>query len=204
VAGQLTRRCKAGDVPDLSRDCVPEHPGNPRDGGQKQHVAVLGAERFELPFESRDLAVELVDQLEARCDRPRTWEDLLVPELQLVAGTAWLFSREQFDKRAGAGASHTVPGGVRVGTVDKFQGREAPVVLISLASSSSEDAPRGLTFGFNSNRIDVATSRAQCRVEPHCSPRLLEADCKTVEHMRLANRLCRFVELAVRPLPSDT
>jgi uncharacterized protein len=91
---------------------------------------------------------------------------------------------------------NTVPAGVRVGTVDKFQGQEAPVVLVSLASSSSEEAPRGLAFVFNSNRINVATSRAQCRVELHCSPRLLEADCKTVEHMRLANALCRFVELA--------
>jgi predicted RecB family nuclease len=90
----------------------------------------------------------------------------------------------------------TVPEDVRVGTVDKFQGQEAPVVLVSLASSSSEDAPRGIAFVFNLNRINVATSRAQCRVELHCSPRLLEADCKTVQHMRLANALCRFVELA--------
>jgi uncharacterized protein len=90
----------------------------------------------------------------------------------------------------------TVPEGVRVGTVDKFQGQEAPVVLVSLASSSGEDAPRGLGFVFNANRINVATSRAQCRVELVCSPRLLEADCRTIEEMRLVNALCRFVELA--------
>jgi superfamily I DNA and/or RNA helicase len=90
----------------------------------------------------------------------------------------------------------TVPEGVRVGTVDKFQGQEAPVVLVSLASSSGEDAPRGLSFVFNANRINVATSRAQCRVELVCSPRLLEADCRTIEEMRLVNALCRFVELA--------
>jgi uncharacterized protein len=90
----------------------------------------------------------------------------------------------------------TVPEGVRVGTVDKFQGQEAPVVIVSLASSSGEEAPRGLSFVFNRNRINVATSRAQCRVELVCSPRLLEADCKTVEEMRLVNALCRFVELA--------
>jgi len=86
--------------------------------------------------------------------------------------------------------------GVRVGTVDKFQGQEAPVVLVSLASSSGEDAPRGISFVFNRNRINVATSRAQCRVELVCSPRLLESDCKTVEQMRLVNAVCRFVELA--------
>ena len=89
-----------------------------------------------------------------------------------------------------------VPAGVRVGTVDKFQGQEAPVVIVSLASSSGEDAPRGLGFLFNRNRINVATSRAQCRVELVCSPRLLEADVKTVEQMQLVNALCRFVELA--------
>jgi uncharacterized protein len=85
---------------------------------------------------------------------------------------------------------------VRVGTVDKFQGQEAPVVIVSLASSSGEEAPRGLSFVFNRNRINVATSRAQCRVELVCSPRLLEADCRSVDEMRLVNALCRFVELA--------
>jgi uncharacterized protein len=91
-----------------------------------------------------------------------------------------------------------LPDGVRVGTVDKFQGQEAPVVIVSLASSSGEEAPRGLSFVFNRNRINVATSRAQCRVELVCSPRLLEADCKRIDDMRLVNALCRFVELARR------
>ena len=69
-------------------------------------------------------------------------------------------------------------------------------MLVSLASSSGEDAPRGLSFVFHPNRINVATSRAQCRVELVCSPRLLDADYKTVAEMKLVNALCRFVELA--------
>ncbi len=89
-----------------------------------------------------------------------------------------------------------LPAGVRVGTVDKFQGQEAPVVLISMASSSAEDAPRGIGFAFDRHRVNVATSRAQCRVVLVCAPRLLDADCKTVEQMRLVNAVCRFVELA--------
>jgi uncharacterized protein len=89
-----------------------------------------------------------------------------------------------------------VPAGVRVGTVDKFQGQEAPVVLVSMASSSSEDAPRGIGFAFDRHRVNVATSRAQCRVVLVCAPRLLDADCKTVEQMRLVNAVCRFAELA--------
>jgi ATP-dependent exoDNAse (exonuclease V) alpha subunit len=80
--------------------------------------------------------------------------------------------------------------------VDKFQGQEAKVVLYSLASSSGEDVPRGLEFLLSRNRLNVAISRAQCLAYLVCSPRLLEVDCKTIPHMRLANALCRFVELA--------
>jgi uncharacterized protein len=92
--------------------------------------------------------------------------------------------------------SQRVPDGVRVGTVDKFQGQEAPVVLISMASSTAEDAPRGIGFAFNRHRVNVATSRAQCRVVLVCAPRLLDADCKTVADLRLVNAVCRFAELA--------
>jgi AAA domain/RNase_H superfamily len=87
--------------------------------------------------------------------------------------------------------------GVEVGTVDKFQGQEAAVVFYSMASSSSEDVPRGLGFLFSRNRLNVAISRAQCLAYLVASPRLLDANCKTIEQMRLANALCRFVELAV-------
>ena len=84
----------------------------------------------------------------------------------------------------------------RVGTVDKFQGQQAPVVFFSMASSTADDAPRGLGFAFDRHRLNVATSRAQCRAVLVCSPRLLDADCKTIEQMRLVSAVCRFVELA--------
>ena len=89
-----------------------------------------------------------------------------------------------------------LPNGVAVGTVDKFQGQQAPVVFFSMASSSGEDAPRGIDFLMSRNRLNVAVSRAQCLAYVTCSPKLLEVDCRTIEHMRLANALCRFVELA--------
>ncbi len=89
-----------------------------------------------------------------------------------------------------------VPEGIEVGTVDKFQGREAPVVFFSMASSSGEDIPRGLEFLFNRNRFNVAVSRAKCLAVVVCSPRLLEARCATAEQMQLVNALCRFVESA--------
>jgi superfamily I DNA and/or RNA helicase len=89
-----------------------------------------------------------------------------------------------------------LPAGVAVGTVDKFQGQQAPVVFYAMGSSSSEDVPRGLDFLFSRNRLNVAISRAQCLAYLVCSPRLLDANCRTVEQMRLANALCRFVEEA--------
>jgi predicted RecB family nuclease len=94
-----------------------------------------------------------------------------------------------------------LPDGVEIGTVDKFQGREAPVVFYSMASSSGEDVPRGLDFLLSRNRLNVAISRAQCLAYLVCSPRLLEVNCRTIEHMRLANALCRFVELSMEALP---
>ena len=87
-----------------------------------------------------------------------------------------------------------LPAGVEVGTVDKFQGREAPVVFFSMASSSGEDVPRGLEFLFSRNRFNVAISRAKALAVVVCSPRLLDVRCRTVEQMRLVNALCRFVE----------
>jgi hypothetical protein len=89
-----------------------------------------------------------------------------------------------------------LPDAVRVGTVDKFQGQEAAVVFYAMASSSADDVPRGQDFLFSRNRLNVATSRAQCLVYLVASPRLLDVSCRTVEQMRLANALCRLVELA--------
>jgi uncharacterized protein len=91
-----------------------------------------------------------------------------------------------------------LPAGVDVGTVDKFQGREAPVVFFSMASSSGDDAPRGLEFLFSRNRLNVAVSRAQALAVVVCSPRLLWARCNTVEQMRLVNALCTFADEAAR------
>jgi uncharacterized protein len=92
--------------------------------------------------------------------------------------------------------TEALPEHARVGTVDKFQGQEGRVVIYSLASSSGEDVPRGLDFLLSRNRFNVAISRAQCLAYLVCSPRLLEVDARTIPHMRLANALCRFVELA--------
>lgn len=94
-----------------------------------------------------------------------------------------------------AALSEALPG-YRVGTVDKFQGQEAAIVIYSMTSSSAQDAPRGMNFLFNPNRLNVATSRAMCAAIIVLSSRLLETECRTVDQMRWVNALCHFKELS--------
>jgi len=89
-----------------------------------------------------------------------------------------------------------LPDDVDVGTVDKFQGQEAAVVLFSMATSSGEEIPRNLEFLFSRNRLNVAVSRARCLAVVVASPNLLHVRCRTADQMRLVNALCRLVELA--------
>jgi uncharacterized protein len=89
-----------------------------------------------------------------------------------------------------------LPKGARVGTVDRFQGQEAPVVIVSTATSTAEDAPRGMEFLYSLNRLNVATSRARAVCVLVASPRLFEPDCQSPRQMRLANAWCRYLELA--------
>jgi uncharacterized protein len=87
---------------------------------------------------------------------------------------------------------------VRVGTVDKFQGREAAVVIYSLASSSADDAPRGVDFLYDIHRLNVAVSRARAMTILVGSPVLLDAAVHSPHQLRSVNALCRYVELADR------
>lgn len=86
--------------------------------------------------------------------------------------------------------------GARVGTVDKFQGQQAPVVIYSMASSTAEDAPRGMEFLYDLRRLNVATSRARCLAVLVSSPELVRVFCRTPRQIVLANALCRFREMA--------
>ncbi|MGD8276295.1 MAG: DEAD/DEAH box helicase, partial [Thiohalocapsa sp.] len=86
--------------------------------------------------------------------------------------------------------------GARVGTVDKFQGQEAPIAIYSMATSSYADAPRGMEFLYSANRFNVAISRAKCLAILVASPDVFEAECKTPRQMQLANAFCRYLERA--------
>jgi predicted RecB family nuclease len=89
-----------------------------------------------------------------------------------------------------------LPTGTRVGTVDRFQGQEAPVVLYSMTSSTPEDAPRGMEFLYDPHRFNVATSRARCACVVVGNRRLFEPDCRSPRQIKLANAFCRFLEVA--------
>lgn len=86
--------------------------------------------------------------------------------------------------------------GARVGTVDKFQGQEAPIVIYSVTTSSHADAPRGMEFLYSANRLNVATSRARCLCILVANPAIFQPECRTPRQMQLANGFCRYLELS--------
>jgi uncharacterized protein len=116
--------------------------------------------------------------------RPVGWNDVLI-----VA---------PYNAQVGA-IKRLLPSEARIGTVDKFQGQEAPISFYSMTTSSPELAPRGMDFLYSRNRLNVATSRARCVAVVVASPDLLRVRARTPEQMRLANSFCRFAELAVAP-----
>jgi len=111
-----------------------------------------------------------------------TWEEVLI-----VA---------PYNAQVGA-IKRLLPSEARVGTVDKFQGQEAPVSIYSLTTSSPELAPRGMDFLYSRNRLNVATSRARCITIVAASPDLLRVRARTPAQMRLANAFCRYSEMAM-------
>ncbi len=124
-------------------------------------------------------------------ERALTWNDVLI-----VA---------PYNAQVGA-ITRLLPPGARVGTVDKFQGQEAPISIYSMTTSAPELAPRGLGFLYSRNRLNVATSRARCVAVVVASPDLLRVRARTPAHMRLVNALCRFVEMgedAPRPVSAS-
>src|SRR4029078_8633329 len=86
--------------------------------------------------------------------------------------------------------------GARIGTVDKFQGQQAPPVIYSMTTYSQADAPRGMEFLYSLNRLNVATSRALCICILVAAPAIFEPECRTPRQIQLANAFCRYLEIA--------
>ena len=132
------------------------------------------------------LVGELLDAGAASIDKEGRRKPLMLRDILVVAP----YNAHVATLRA------ALPDGARVGTVDMFQGQEAPIAIYSMATSTADEAPRGMAFLYSLHRLNVATSRARCVAAIVASRALLTPDCRTPEQMRLANPLCRFLELA--------
>jgi len=87
-----------------------------------------------------------------------------------------------------------LPGGARVGSVDRFQGQEAPVCILSFCSSYGEYGSRGLAFILARNRVNVAISRAQCLAVVVADPRIAGTTPGSLDEMMLINLFCRLAD----------
>jgi superfamily I DNA and/or RNA helicase len=134
----------------------------------------------------RDLVAEILGSNTRWVDRDGTEKPLSLSDILIIAP----YNAQVFELQ------NRIPQ-ARIGTVDKFQGQEAPIVIYSMTTSSHADAPRGMEFLYSANRLNVATSRAKCLCILVGSPAIFEAECRTPRHMQLANGFCRYLEMAI-------
>ncbi len=85
----------------------------------------------------------------------------------------------------------------KVGSIDKFQGQEAPIVILSMCASDAEDSPRGIDFLFSKNRLNVAISRAQALAIVVGNPKLAQTNVKNLKQMEQINFFCDIVDNAI-------
>ena len=171
-------------------DCVRQHVhGDDRLAGSGlRWLAVDHIDNRTRSAEEAGVVATLFDQLLGR-----TWTNRDGEEAELTMDDLLVVAPYNAQVHA---LSEVLPDGARVGTVDKFQGREGAVVIVSLAASDAESIPRGLEFLYSRNRLNVAVSRAQAMSIVVASPKLLTARCSSVEQLKLVNGLCRYAEMA--------
>jgi predicted RecB family nuclease len=133
----------------------------------------------------KELVVEILDSKATWIDREGKESPVGLNEILIIAP----YNAQVFELQ------DRIPGG-RIGTVDKFQGQEAPIVIYSITTSSYLDAPRGMEFLYSANRLNVASSRARAICLLVSSPSIFEAECRTPRQMQLANAFCRYLETA--------
>ena len=163
----------------------------PLDGAGLRYIPVQhSGNQSESPEEAAKVR-ELINDL---CVSGATWIDKRGKQSQLKLEDILVVAPYNAQVSALAKA---LPVAARVGTVDKFQGQQAAVVIYSMTTSTPEDAPRGMEFLYSLNRLNVAISRAQCVAVIVASPTLFQVECKTPRQIQLANALCRYVEMAL-------
>jgi uncharacterized protein len=135
----------------------------------------------------RDLVAEILNSKATWIDRENNQLPVGLLDILIVAP----YNAQVFELQ------NRIPGG-RIGTVDKFQGQEASIVIYSITTSSYLDAPRGIEFLYSLNRLNVATSRSRAICVMVGSPAVFEAECRTPRQMQLANAFCRYLEMATK------
>ena len=176
--------------PGLERQAVVGTAGESRfPGAGLVYVPVEHEGRQSRSGEEVDVVAAIVAEL---ADGAKTWRDKEGAERALTREDIMVVAPYNAQVTA---LSAALPG-VRVGTVDKFQGQQAPVVIVSLTTSTAEEAPRGMSFLYSGNRLNVATSRARGLCILVGNPKLFEPDCRTPVQMQLANAFCRYLEMA--------
>jgi uncharacterized protein len=144
------------------------HEGNTQASDEEvEHIVRLTKELLGRTFQTKKGTTKLID-----------WDDILY-----VAP----YNHQVNKLKAALGDK------AKAGSVDKFQGQEAPVVFLSMCASSANESPRGLNFLFDKNRLNVAISRAQCLVIVVYSPALLETVPNNIEQIAMMNMFCRLV-----------
>lgn len=86
--------------------------------------------------------------------------------------------------------------GAKIGSVDKFQGQEAPIVILSMCASNAEDSPRGVDFLFDKNRLNVAISRAKCLAIIVANPKLQYTKATQLRQLELINTYNALIDYA--------
>jgi predicted RecB family nuclease len=155
------------------------HRGNTNQSPEEAAAVVALLDELGLTRDAVSSLASYVDNRGSR--RPLTREDVLVVT--------------PYNAQLGT-LTRALPTGIRIGTVDRFQGKQAPLVIYSMATSTAAEAPRGLEFLYSRNRLNVAVSRAMAVAVILASPDLVRVACRTPRQMTLVNGLCRFVELS--------
>ncbi len=161
-------------------------------GSGLRWVEVLGEGNTNESVTEADAVVRIVSELVGRPWRNRRGDVQPLTQRDILIVSPFNSHRILIDGLLGAAGFSDVA----VGTVDKFQGQEAPVSIYTMATSRPEDAPRGMAFLYSLNRLNVATSRAQALAIVVASPALLKVVPRTPAQLRMANGLAAFVEAA--------
>ena len=178
--------------PELEQQAIVANGGamSPFTGSGLIYVPVLHTGSQARSLEEVEVVQKIVDDLTNRCcwrDKEGSINPLTVKDILIVA---------PYNAQVSVLVEAMPLLAERIGTVDRFQGQEAPVVIYSMTSSNPDEAPRGMEFLYNRFRFNVATSRARALCILVGSPDLFRPECRTPHQMKMANGFCRYLELA--------